>query len=134
MNFFHAVVWDKTARGLGMGWRYRRDYEFVMVSHRKGGKLSWFGDSALSNIMRDSPPRIRVHPNEKPVSLVRRFIEAHTQPGDTVLDPFMGSGTTGVACLQTGRKFIGFELDQKYCELAARRLADVAPLFDIPSK
>lgn len=40
-SFFHAVVWDKSARGYGLGWRYRRNYEFIMVSHKKGGRLSW---------------------------------------------------------------------------------------------
>jgi site-specific DNA-methyltransferase (adenine-specific) len=132
LAFFHAVVWDKTARGPGMGWRYRRDYEFVMVAHRKGGTLSWSRDGAASNIMRNAPPRDREHPNQKPVELVREFLLNHTEPGDTVLDPFMGSGTTGVACIQTGRKFIGFELDAKYCEIAARRIGEVGELFRQP--
>lgn len=74
------------------------------------------------------------HPATKPVVLMVDIVDWCCADGGAVLDPFMGSGTTGVACLQTGRKFIGFELDRKYCELGARRLADVAPLFRPPSE
>ena len=49
--------------------------------------------------------------------------------GGVVLDPFCGSGTTGVACIQTGRRFIGIEIDEKYAAIAHRRIADAAPLF-----
>jgi DNA modification methylase len=123
LTFFHAIVWDKSGRGDGLGWRYRRNYEFVMVSHRKGGKLRWNEDhKAIPNIMRDTPPINRVHPNEKPFRLVQRFIQAHTKPGDIILDPFMGSGTTCVAAAMEGRKFIGVELDPKYFEIARRRV------------
>jgi DNA modification methylase len=120
--FFQAIVWDKSARGNGMGWRYRRNYEFVMVSHRKGGTLLWNdGHPAIPNIMRDMPVRNRLHPNEKPVSLIKRFIEAHTTEGMTILDPFCGSGATGAACIQTGRNFIGCEIDPGYADIARRR-------------
>lgn len=125
LSFFHAVVWDKSARGDGMGWRYRRNYEFVLIAYRTGGKLRWNPDvPAMANVFRDCPPRERMHPNEKPVQLVRRMIEAHTLPGDTILDPFMGSGTTGVAVAQAGqgRKFIGIELDPAHYATALRRL------------
>ena len=54
------------------------------------------------------------------------LIERATNPGDTVLDPFCGSGTTGVACVQTGRNFIGIELDPGYCDIARRRIAEAA--------
>ncbi len=50
------------------------------------------------------------------------LIEIMTNPGDTILDPFMGSGTTGVACVQTGRNFIGIEIDPAYFEIAKRRI------------
>jgi len=78
--------------------------------------------------------RERNHPNKKPVSLMRWCIELATNPGDTILDPFMGSGTTGVACVQTGRNFIGIELDEDYFKIAEKRIAEAQPpLFvDIP--
>jgi len=66
----------------------------------------------------------RVHPTQKPLTLMKRIILDYTRPGDLILDPFMGSGTTGVACLQTGRRFIGIEIDPNYYALAQRRIAE----------
>ena len=62
------------------------------------------------------------HPTQKPEIILRRFVEDSTRPGATVLDPFMGSGTTGVACVQTGRNFIGIEIDPGYAEIARARI------------
>jgi DNA modification methylase len=52
------------------------------------------------------------------------MVDAFTEPGDTVLDPFMGSGTTGVACAQLGRRFTGIELEPRYFDIACRRIED----------
>lgn len=64
-----------------------------------------------------------VHPTQKPVALMEYLIKTYTNPGDTVLDNCMGSGTTGVACVNTGRSFIGIEIEERYCEIAAKRLS-----------
>ncbi|MBN5380813.1 site-specific DNA-methyltransferase, partial [Serratia marcescens] len=64
----------------------------------------------------------RYHPTQKPVGLVRYLIETYSNPGDVVLDFTMGSGTAGVACSATGRRFIGIEKEQKYVEVARRRI------------
>ena len=64
------------------------------------------------------------HPSQKPIKLIRKLIEKYTNEGDTILDPFMGSGTTGVACAKTGRNFIGIEIDPGYFEIAQRRIHD----------
>jgi hypothetical protein len=70
------------------------------------------------------------HPCPKPLAWMIWLVKLTTRPGDVVLDPFMGSGTTGVACLQTGRRFIGIELDPAYFAIAQRRLAEAqGPLF-----
>lgn len=66
--------------------------------------------------------RDTVHPTQKPVALMEYFIRTYTNPGDTILDNAMGSGTTGVACLNTGRKFIGIERDRTYFEIAQKRV------------
>ncbi|WP_338341910.1 MULTISPECIES: DNA-methyltransferase [unclassified Shinella] len=63
-----------------------------------------------------------VHPTQKPVGLMEYMIRTYTDEGDVVLDNTMGSGTTGVACINTGRSFIGIERDEKYFEIAKRRL------------
>lgn len=125
LAFFHAVVWDKSGRGNGLGWRYRRNYEFVMVAHKKGGRLRWNDEhAAVANVLRDMPVFEREHPNEKPVSLVRKFIRAHTLPGDLILDPFAGSGTTAIAAMLEGRKCILIEREPKYCDIIRRRVAE----------
>lgn len=64
------------------------------------------------------------HSCQKPLNFMRWLVERTTQPGDTIFDPFMGSGTTGVACVQTGRNFIGCELDPEYFAIAQKRIAD----------
>ena len=72
-----------------------------------------------------TPPREKghgKHPTQKPLALLERFILAATREGDSVFDPFMGSGTTGVAALQAGRNFIGVEIDSVYIELANNRI------------
>ena len=66
------------------------------------------------------------HPTQKPVALMEWLIEKYTQPGDLIFDPFCGSGTTGVACVQTGRRFIGIEIDPTYADIARARIAKAA--------
>lgn len=67
----------------------------------------------------------RFHPTEKSVDIIAPLIRAFSKPGDLVLDPFLGSGTTAVATALCGRDYVGIELEQKYCDLALRRLAGV---------
>lgn len=76
------------------------------------------------------------HPTQKPLALMRWCIELVSVPGDVIFDPFMGSGTTGVAALQLGRKFIGCELDAGYFAIAQRRIEQAAaqPLLIAPDK
>jgi site-specific DNA-methyltransferase (adenine-specific) len=66
----------------------------------------------------------RVHPTQKPVALMEYLIRTYTNEGETVLDNCMGSGTTGVACVKMGRKFIGIELDPTYFEIAKKRIKE----------
>ena len=132
LSFFHSVIWDKL--NPGVGWRYRRQHEMVMVAHRAAGKLAWSGEvDALPNIYAEMKPRGNDHPNLKPLGLISRFIRAHTSAGETVLDPFMGSGTTGVAAVQLGRKFIGIELDPKHFATACRRIEQAQHQLFMPA-
>ena len=68
---------------------------------------------------------VGLHPTQKPVALCEYLVNTYSNFGETVLDNCMGSGTTGVACLNTGRKFIGMELDSTYCGIATTRIQDV---------
>jgi DNA modification methylase len=76
------------------------------------------------------------HPCPKPFNVMRWIIERTTRVGDTVFDPFMGSGTTGVACLQLGRNFIGCELDPEYFKIASQRVKQAAlqPVMPLSQK
>jgi DNA modification methylase len=129
LDFKHMIVWDKGP--MGIGWHYRRSYETVLVASKRGGKCKWYDTTkAVENIIRPGYlgirkiiPQADQHPTEKPWKLAAHFIRLHTQPGDTVLDPFAGSGSTAVACIKTGRNFIGVELEQKFCDLARERIA-----------
>lgn len=74
----------------------------------------------------------RLHPTQKPVALLEYLIRTYTVEGETVIDNCMGSGSTGVACVNTGRKFIGIELDEKYFDIAKQRIESAA--FSYPNK
>ena len=65
----------------------------------------------------------QLHPTQKPVALMRWIVDRYTQPGDLVLDPYMGSGPIARACKDTGRRYIGIEIEERYCEIAVKRLA-----------
>lgn len=68
--------------------------------------------------------RDRIHPTQKPIELITWCVNKFSKAGDTILDPFMGSGTTGVACVQTGRDFIGIEIDPGYFAIAEKRIQE----------
>jgi DNA modification methylase len=75
------------------------------------------------------------HPSQKPIKLIRGLVEQYSKKGHTILDPFMGSGTTGVACKELGRNFIGIEIEPKYFEIAKRRIENTQEdMFAHPPK
>lgn len=81
-------------------------------------------DSYIKEYKFDSLFDVGNHPCPKPLWLLERFIERFTEEGDTILDPFMGSGTTGVACVKLNRNFIGMEINPDYFAIAKRRIED----------
>ncbi len=74
------------------------------------------------DVQRFSHDKEKLHPTQKPVALLEYLIRTYTDEGDTVLDNAMGSGSTGIACKNTGRNFIGIEIDEKYYEIAKQRI------------
>ena len=137
MEYWHAVAWDKTLGGPSMGYYYRRNFELVLIGRRTGSRVLWAKSSrrmggahpgkrkqgeAIGNVMYDRPvpPARRRHPNEKPLSLLARFLRIHLRRGQLVIDPFMGVGTTLRAAKIYGIEAIGIELDERYCEIAAK--------------
>lgn len=71
------------------------------------------------------------HPNQKPIPLLEYLVKTYSSPGDVILDNCMGSGTTAIACIKTGRNFIGFELDKKYYDISTRRLCQYKQLTQL---
>lgn len=72
------------------------------------------------------------HPTQKPLRLMRELLYRYTQPSQSVVDFFMGSGTTGVACVQTGRRFIGIEIEEKYFRIAVKRITEAQMQMRLP--
>jgi site-specific DNA-methyltransferase (adenine-specific) len=118
------AVWDK---GIGrpVRGRFRNHVEYIVWA--TNGPHTNPQSVYPPSILRHSPPgsRNRLHLTEKPVGVIDELLKL-TPPGCAVLDPFVGSGTTGVACLATGRNFVGVELSDHYHAVASRRLTEAA--------
>jgi len=108
--------------------------EGVEVAHVRGERLRWNGGGLPAfwehAIATDRNGNSRVHTTQKPISLMLEMVEQFTDPGDVVLDAFTGSGTTGAACVQLGRRFIGIEMDETYAQLARDRIRGWGPALD----
>ena len=111
------VVWDKGGAGLGRPWR--NSHELVAYAMRVSARKDRVAKQA--NVIRCSRSGNVMHPTEKPLDLITKIID--NMEGETILDPFMGSGTTLVAARDLGRKAIGIEIEERYCEIAAKRLS-----------
>lgn len=119
------LVWDKL-NGLtskrDVGFNDNSDCELAWTNKGKAVRLlrhRWMG------MLKDSEQtERRVHPTQKPVALMEQIIKAYTKEGDTVCDPYMGGGSTGIACVRTGRRFIGVEISEEYCAIAKQRIQD----------
>jgi DNA modification methylase len=111
----HWLVWDKlntmpTFGDCELVWTNSERKSVKKITHEYNGLLG--------------KEQTRQHPTQKPVSLITKLILGYTHEGDTIFDPFMGSGTTGVACVQTGRNFIGVEIDEGYFNIAKKRIEE----------
>jgi site-specific DNA-methyltransferase (adenine-specific) len=114
------IIWNKGG-GVGGGGHplltLRRTYELILTQRTKPttrAESVWTHAIGRNNF--------ELHPNQKPLSLMLRLVETYTQPNQTVLDPFAGSATTAIACMETNRQFIGCEIDPKYYARAIERL------------
>jgi site-specific DNA-methyltransferase (adenine-specific) len=117
-KFWKPLVWDK--RTIGMGYHYRARYEFILFFEKGKRRLN---DLGIADIIVES--RIhRGYPAEKPVRVSEVLINQSTQPGEVVADPFMGSGSIGVAAVKNGRRFIGTDLNPGAVRITSDRLKE----------
>ena len=121
-QFVNLLAWRKNNKTPNK--YYMQQLEFILLLRK--GKARKINNMGTSNCL-DVPNIIgeKKHPTEKPVELMRIFVENSSNVGDVVLDPFMGSGSTGIACVNTERNFIGIELDEQYFEIAKSRIQEV---------
>jgi site-specific DNA-methyltransferase (adenine-specific) len=117
----HCLVWEKTHFGMGSYWRNQHE-NIVFASL---GKPEAMRDRGRGSVLRfkNVSPKAREHPTQKPTELLSSILSA--VPEGSVLDPYTGSGSTLVAAKMEGRKAIGVELDERYCEIAANRLREL---------
>lgn len=110
-------IWVKN--NFGIGYYTRPQYEPCLLY--LNGKPP-VPDKATSDVWKFDKVNNPTHSCEKPVRLIQHILRHFSKPNDVVLDPFMGSGTTAVACLKTQRRFVGFELEQRYVDMANKRI------------
>lgn len=113
----NVIVWDKTT--IGMGYAWRRMHEWIAYCPKSDHKLRrpGFGD-----IIRCPGVDEKFHPTEKPVGVITPLILNSTDEGDAILDPFAGAGSALLAARLAGRRAVGIECDERFCEIAAARL------------
>jgi len=113
------LIWDKKVSINGYCWRHQ--HELIIFAEMPKAKPIPSGDG---DILRYNavPVNDRIHPAEKPIELLMKLIEKTTKPNQIVLDPFLGSGTTAIACKKIDRQYIGFESSKEYYDVAENRL------------
>ena len=130
---FDLLIWDKSSEDGKYSMKsskfYTQDLEYVIKIYQSGVSLNkvWNKDHTKSDssyyMKRQHYKQPRgLHESQKPVELLQKYLLTSTNENETVLDPFMGSGSTGVACVNTNRNFIGMELDPKYFKIAKERI------------
>jgi len=119
-NIKNILIWEKNNTGMGdLTGSYAPKYEMIIFAHKGRRLLNGRRDPDILHFNRTGNKN---HPTEKPVDLLKYLIEKSSEVGDVVLDPFLGSGSTAVACLYANRKYIGIEIDPTHYEVAHQRV------------
>jgi site-specific DNA-methyltransferase (adenine-specific) len=126
----HCLVWAKPHYGMGTYWRNQHEHIiFASLGTAKSMRNRGMGSILTAASV---PPTVRLHPTEKPVALLQRILYAIA--ADSILDPFMGVGSTGIAAVHAGRSFVGIEIEPYYFDIACRRIEEAykQPDFFLP--
>ena len=121
---FSILVWEKPLSIINKN-RFSQNLEYIVRVYDYGTALNRLEQNEFYNRVKKTAPvqgTDKLHPTQKPVSLMQQFVLLSSNEGDLVLDPFSGSGTTAIACHRTNRKFIGFELNEEYYKKAIKRI------------
>lgn len=119
---FSILVWEKPLSIINKN-RFSQNIEYVVRVYDYGTGLNKVAQNELYNRVDHSQPLSqKEHPTQKPISVMEKFVILSSNEGDVILDPFMGSGTTGVAAEKNNRRFIGFEINKEFYEIASNRL------------
>jgi DNA modification methylase len=117
-NLHNILTWDKSTPTANR-W-YMKNVEFTLYLWK--GRARTINNPSSKQGVRGYQVDVSDHPTEKPVWLMREYVVNSSEPGQAVIDPFMGSGSTGVACVEAGRRFVGIELDPHHFDTACRRI------------
>lgn len=117
-KIFKTLIWAKDNCITNM--YYMDSHEYIIFCRK--GKAKKINNCGTKSVLNYANPKNKVHPTEKPIDMLQVLIGNSSEENDIVLDPFMGSGTTGVACKNLNRNFIGIELDDKYFDIAKKRI------------
>lgn len=123
------IIWDRERIGMGDTTATPGPQHDTIWFATKGKYQLPGNTKRPCSVVRHQKVMDCMHPNEKPVPLMVELVETYVPADGSVLDPFAGSGTTGVACAMSGRQFLGMELSEKYFKMAQGRIADARPLF-----
>jgi site-specific DNA-methyltransferase (adenine-specific) len=126
----NLVIWDKGK--IGMGNPFRKQHELVFYANRGSIVLNKEKLTHIPTVIKE-PLSKEFHGAEKPIKLLEKLINGLTENGSIVLDCFMGSGSTAIACQNTGRNYIGFELDKSYWAIAQKRVEENKKELDAPT-
>lgn len=119
----NIIVWNKNNTSMGdLKGSYAPKHEFILFGHKGRRLIEGFRYPDVLDFKRTNN---KLHPTQKPIDLLEVLIKTSSKEGDVVFDGFMGSGSTGVACLKNNRNFIGIELDEKYFEIAKNRIENL---------
>jgi DNA modification methylase len=122
---WNLITWHKSNPVPACGNKYLTDTEYILFFREKGVRVYGEFDTKRTYYvtpLNQADKKKYGHPTVKPVGIVQNLIINSSRPGDVVLDPYMGSGTTGAACMNTGRHFIGMEKDPHYFQIAKERI------------
>ena len=126
-HFIKSLIWNKGNKIMGQ--YYMSQYEYILFFRKgKGKKINNCGTSdilSISNKKTKDKNGKNIHDTEKPVELMEVLVNNSSQENELVLDPFMGVGSTGIACIKNKRNFIGIELDENYFNIAKERIEEI---------